>query len=202
MPKSIQNPEGITLRKLIQNTHHHYRNRYEYMRRDVLKSVKVKKVLVYDGKAPGQARTKFVIQSSSYPQYAPYYTRRDRRGRLRGSQRTYKHFYDVTIQLDSLSLDTDKFKIRTGSDQPWDFSDKGQPRKDKRGKVIEGTNAKRGVNGDFFFRCSWLFKQAGILYGRNWANGPPSQTNPNGILFLDKHALHVVKVLVDRGVLQ
>lgn len=202
MPRSIQNPEGLTLRKLIQNTYHYMRSRYTYRDRDVLKSVTVKKVSVYGGKDPGEARTKFIIQTKSYPQYHPYFTRRDSRGRLRRHQRTYRHEYDITIQLDSLSLDTDRLKIRTGADAKWDFSEAGKTKKDSRGRVREGTNIKRGINGDFFFRLSWLYKEKGILFGRNHANGPPNQTNPKQIVFLDKHMLRALEFLVSRGILQ
>lgn len=177
-------------------------SRYEYAERDVLKSIKIQEVSVYDGKAPGKARTKYVIQSFSYPQYSPYYTPRDSRGRPRRSQRTYKHQYSVTIQLDSLSLDSDRFKIRTGSDKPWDFSPRGKSRKDSRGRIIEGTNVKNEINGDHFFRLSWIRKQAGILFGRNFANGPPNNVNPHQIQFLTKHELRVLEFLVNSGVLQ
>lgn len=202
MPSSIQNPEGLTLRKLISNTFHHMRNRVDYMNRDVLRSVKIKKVSVYDGKNPGKARTKFIIESRSYPQYYPYYTRRDSRGRPRSRQRSYRHEYDITIQLDSLSLDSDRIKLRTGADAKWDFGEAGKTKKDSRGRIIEGTNVKRGVNGDFFFRLSYIRKQSGILFGRNFANGPPIHTNPNQIQFLTKHELQVIQYLVDTGILQ
>jgi hypothetical protein len=196
MPASIQNLEGWTLRKLIQNTYTHMRNRFEYKERDVLRSIKVKKVSVYDNKGIGEARTKFIIQSFSYPQYRPYISRSGQR------QRKYKHEYDVTIQLEELSIDTDKIRIRTGADMKWDFSTKGKSRKDSRGRIIEGTNIKRGINGDFFFRLSYIRKQAGILFGRNFANGPPLQTNPHRLQFLTKHELMVLEILINKGVLK
>lgn len=202
MPRTLKNKDGWTIRKLVQNTYHHMNNRFDYKERDVLKSVIVKKIKVYDDKEPGQARTKYVIESRSYPQYYPYYTRKDARGRVRARQRTYRHEYDITIQLDELSLDTDRFRMRTGSDLKWDFSPSGKSKKDSRGRIIEGTNIKRGINGDFFFRCSWLYKQKGILFGRNFANGPPNTANPNHILFLDKHMLRTVEFLINRGILQ
>jgi len=62
MPRSIRNPEGWTIRKLIQNTYTHKRNRFQFKERDVLKSIKVEKVHVYDGKDPGEDRTTFFIK--------------------------------------------------------------------------------------------------------------------------------------------
>lgn len=196
MPASIKNSEGWTLRRLIQNTYFHMNNRFDYRDRDVLRSIKVKKVSVYDGKNPGEARTKYVIQSFSYPQYRPYIKK------VGQVQRNYKHEYDVTIQLEELSLDTDKFKIRTGSDMKWDFSSKGKSKKDSRGRIIEGSNIKRGINGDFFFRLSYIRHEAGILFGRNFTNGPPLVTNPNRLQFLTKHELRVLEILINKGILQ
>jgi hypothetical protein len=205
MPRSIRNSEGWTIRKLLQNTFHHKRNRFENKERDVLKSITIKKISVYDAKDLGQDRTKFIIQTSSYPQYAPYYTGKDVRGRPITKQRTYKHQYDITIQMDSLSIDDDRIKLRTGADAKWDFSEKGKGHWEGKGrnrKFIEGSNIKRGLNGDFFFRLSWVYSENGILFGRNYANGPPKITNPKGIVFLDKHMIRALQVLIDKGVLK
>ena len=205
MPRSIKNPYGITLRYLIQNTYVHMRNRFDYKERDVLSRVTVQKVTVYNGLNPGEARTKYIIRSYSYPQYAPYYTKLDNRGRPRRKQRTYKHQYDVTIQMDSLSLDETGIKLRTGSDCKWNFNENGQGKwigVGRNRRYQEGTNVLKGRNGDFFFRLEWLYAQKGILYGRNWTNGAPNRTNPKQALFLDKHMLSVVEYLVNRGIIQ
>lgn len=205
MPRSIKNPEGITLRKLINNTVMLKHNRIDYADRDVLRRIVIQKVSVYNGKDPGEARTKYVIKSFSYPQYYPYYTKTDNRGRPRTKQRTYKHEYTVTIQMDELSLDCDRIKLRTGADAKWDFSKEGQGHWEGTGRAKrykEGTNVKRGLNGDFFFRLSYLYSESGILFGRNFANGFPKKTNPNGILFLDKHMFNTLRILVNRGIIQ
>lgn len=205
MPRTIRNEEGWTIRKLIQNTYHHMGNRFEYSERDVLKSINIKKISVYEGKKPGKSRTKYIIQTSSYPQYAPYYTGTDVRGRQIKYQRTYKHHYDVTIQMDKLSIDDDRIRLRTGSDAKWDFSNKGKSTYSGRGRnrrLVEGSNIKRGINGDFFFRLSWIYRDKGLLFGRNFANGPPLKTNPKMIVFLDKHMIRALQTLIDRGILQ
>ena len=205
MPVSIQNSQGITLRKLLNNTFVYMNNRFDYSERDVLKRIVVRKVSVYDGKNPGEARTRFDIISYSYPQYYPYYTKKDSRGRPRTKQRTYKHQYDVTIQMEKLSLDCDAIKLRTGADAKWDFTKAGKGYwmgKGRNKHWIEGTNVKRGINGDFFFRSSYLFHEAGILFGRNWAEWPPRKTNPKMILFLDKHMINTIKILVNKGLIQ
>ena len=206
MPYSIRNPRGLTLRILLNNTFVYMKNRYDYADRDVLKRIVIRKVSVYDGKNPGEARTRYDIISSSYPQYPPYYmSNKTKWGHPRTKQRTYKHQYDVTIQLEKLSLDCDAFKLRTGADAKWDFTNKGKgywQGKGRQKRWIEGSNIKRGINGDFFFRLSFLYAQAGILFGRNWAEWPPRKTNPKMLLFLDKHMLNTIRILVNKGILQ
>jgi hypothetical protein len=116
----------------------------------------------------------------------------------------YRHQYQVVVQLESLSIDV-PVKLRVGSSARWDFGPSGKARKVKQGrniKIIEGSNIVRGINADFFFRCSWLYHKEGILFGQNWTNGPPIKTNPRRILFLPKHALAVVEYLMNRGILK
>ena len=206
MPRSIRNAQGITLRKLINNTYIYMKNRFDYSERDVLKRIVIQKVLVYDGKQPGEARTRYNILSMSYPQYPPYYmSNKTKWGHPRTKQRTYKHQYDIIIQMEKLSLDCDAIKLRTGADAKWDFTKSGKgywQGKGRNKRWIEGSNVKRGINGDFFFRSSYLFHEAGILFGRNFAEWPPRKTNPKMILFLDKHMINTIKTLVNKGIIQ
>jgi len=201
MPSPIRN--NWTLRRLVNETYSHKetRTRFDYRQRDMVKGIRIEKISVYDGKNPGEARTKFIIRSQSTPQYAPYYTKSDSRGRPRKRQMKYRHQYEVTIQLDKLSIDT-PVKIRVGASRKWDFTPAGRPRKIKQGrntKIIEGSNVTNGRNGDFFFRCEWVYQNEGILFGRNWTNGPPLQVNPKMIVFLPKHALAVIEYLMNTG---
>jgi hypothetical protein len=46
----------------------------------MVRVIRIEKTDVYDGKQPGQARTKFTIRTQSTPQYYPYYTKRDSQG--------------------------------------------------------------------------------------------------------------------------
>ncbi|MGL5913508.1 MAG: hypothetical protein ACRCZB_05030 [Bacteroidales bacterium] len=201
MPRKISNE--WTLKKLLQNTYAHdfSKTRYDYKIRDLVKAIRIEKVSVYDGKKLGEARTKFVVITRSTPQYAPYFTKKDSRGRPRTRQYRYKHEYQVTLQLDTLSLDV-PFKGRVGAIGNWDFSNSGKSKKLKTGAIIEGTNIKRGLNGDFFFRCSYLWSKEGILFGRNYALTPPLSLNPDSIVFAPKHFLAVVQLLMERGILK
>ena len=204
MPSPIRN--NWTLRKLIQNTYAHAetRTRFKYQQRDLVRVIRIEKTDVYDGKQPGQARTKFTIRTQSTPQYWPYYTKKDSRGRPRKRQMKYRHEYAVIIQLDSLSIDV-PFKGRTGSQGRWDFGPAGKSRKIKQGrniKIIEGINVQKGRNGDFFFRSEYVWKKEGILFGRDWTNGPPVRTNPKGLVFASKHFLSCVEYLMNTGKLK
>jgi hypothetical protein len=171
----------------------------------MVKVIRIEKMDVYDGKQPGQARTKFIIRTQSTPQYCPYYTKKDSRGRSRKRQMKYRHEYQVVIQLDKLSIDV-PFKGRIGAMGRWDFGPNGKARKIKQGrnvKIIEGSNITRGLNGDFFFRCSYVWKKNGILFGRDWTNGqPPVRVNPKQIVFAPKHFLAVCSFLMERGILK
>jgi len=178
------------------------RTRFNYKQRDMVRAIRIEKVSVYDGKNPGEARTKFIIKSQSTPQYFPYYQKLDSRGRPHKRQLKYKHQYDVTIQLEDLSINA-PFLGRTGSSARWDFSANGKPRKIKQGrniKIIEGTNVVRGINADWFFRCQNLWAREGILFGRDWTNGQlPLRPNPRLIIFADKHFLSVCEFLMNSG---
>lgn len=182
--------------------HQYSRTRYKYKLQDMVKVIRIEKTDVYDGKNPGQARTTFTIRTQSTPQYYPYYTKRDSRGRNRKRQMKYRHQYQVVIQLDNLSIDA-PFKGRVGAAGKWDFGPKGKTRKTKQGRsirIIEGSNVTRGINGDFFFRCSYVWKKNGILFGRDWTNGlPPFQVNPKQIVFAPKHMIAAISWLLNTG---
>lgn len=200
MPSPIQNV--WTLKKLIQNTyaHKYSKSRFDYKIRDLVKVIQIRRITVYDGKQEGKAKTRYDIVTQSLPQYNPYFTVKDRWGRKRSMQRKYRHEYIVIIQLDTLSIDV-PFKGRVGGLGKWDFSKAGQSYK-KGNRIIEGTNVQRGLNGDFFFRCSYLWSEAGILFGRNYATSAPTKTNPQGIIYAPKHFLAVVQYLMETGTLK
>jgi hypothetical protein len=203
MPSPLSNPGGWTLRRLLSNTYAHQetKTRYDYRTRDMVKVIRIEKTDVYDGKNPGQARTKYTIRTQSTPQYYPYYTKRDSRGRCRKRQIKYRHYYQVIIQLDKLSIDV-PFKGRVGALGRWDFAPAGRSRRIK-GKVIEGTNIQKGLNGDFFFRCSYVWKKNEILFGRDWTNGqPPVHVNPKQIVFAPKHMIACIEYLMNTGKLK
>jgi hypothetical protein len=205
MPSPIKN--NWSLRKLISSTYQHKesRTRFDYLQRDMVRVIRIEKVSVYDGKNPGEARTKFIIRTQSTPQYAPYYTKRDAQGRPRKKQMKFRHQYQVVVQLDRLSIDV-PFKGRVGAEGRWDFSPGGRDRRIKQNrtfKIIPGTNKLRGLNGDFWFRDMNLWAREGILFGRDWTNGQlPVRVNPKFIIMAPKHFLCVAEFLMNRGILK
>lgn len=203
MPSRLSNPRGLTIRRVLNETYAHRETatRFKYESRDMVRGVRIERVSVYDGRNPGEARTKFVIRTMSVPQYWPYYTRLDAQGRPRKRQLKHRHYYEVTIQMDELSIDA-PFKARVGGLAKWDFTALGKDRRVRVGrtfKIIPGTNSARGLNGDFFFRCEWVYHDAGILFGRCWATRPPVKANPNRIVFFPKHALAAIELLMNAG---
>ena len=183
-------------------SHAEVANRFDNKERDVLWSIRVEKRTVHEGTSAARTYEVFIVRSSSYPQYRPYITKENIRSGSK--QRRYKHQYDVTISLQRLSIDS-PVKLRTGANRGWNFSEGARGQVVGRGptrRVVESDNVLNGINGDFYFRLEWLYAQAGILFGRNYTNGPPSRTNPHHILFLDKHMLRVVEQLMARGILK
>jgi hypothetical protein len=171
----------------------------------MVRIIQIEETSVYDGKQPGQARTKYVVRTQSTPQYYPYYTKTDARGRPHKRQMKFRHQYQVVIQLDKLSIDV-PFKGRVGAQGKWDFTPRGKDRRIKQGrtfKIIPGTNQVRGLNGDFWFRDMNLWGREGILFGRDWTNGQlPIHVNPKFIIMAPKHFLVTVEYLMNRGILK
>lgn len=111
-----------TLLQAFQMTQKFFSNRFEYKERDVIKSITIKEVTeVQRHDLPGEPRQykKYEILSRSYPQYPPYYTGKDSRGRTVSYQRSIMHQYDVILEMDKLSLSTANWKLRVGSGKKW-----------------------------------------------------------------------------------
>jgi len=217
----------ITLKQLLKQTYAYVENRYEYRKRDVVKRIIIKKVQEinrHDIPKNPRTYTKYIIESKSYPQYPPYYTGKDSRGRSIQYQRTHSHFYDIVLEIDRLSLNTFNWKGRIGSGRVWVKS----PSQNKI-KTIYPKNRKRwskeriekhkkkapyldvgdynsqvkGINGDFIFRCAYAWHFHDHLWGRNYyGNVPARKMNPLNIMFAPKHFINVVDLLARQGILK
>ena len=117
MPDAIDGT--FTIRQVLFFTQQIKKNRFQTYKRDVVKRIVVKKIQRYKADRPGGPTVLFQVESKSWPQYNPYYTRKDKRGRSRSYQRTTPHFYDCFLQLDRLSIDTVHWRGRVGSGKIW-----------------------------------------------------------------------------------
>jgi hypothetical protein len=82
----------------------------------------------------------------------------------------------------------------------------GRDRRVKKGRtfvIIPGTNTVKGLNGDFHWRLENLYRREEVLFGRDTTNGQlPVIVNPHYIMFLPKHALAAISLLMERGYLK
>lgn len=214
-----------------------FKTRIKTRKRDVLKSITVKKISELKTDRPKEPNVKYEITSYSYPNYQPYYNK------LKGRkyQRKIKHQYDIVLEMDRLSLNTTIWKMRVGSEKKYDpkppqnkikqvyketrenienrvnitkLSDKEKKLKikneiDKIKKynkyldVGDYNSRVLGINLDFYFRCSVVYKLNGHLFARDMTNHNfPKITNPKGIMFFTKHQINFIEKLMEKGVLK
>lgn len=204
---SKHNPD-ITLRKLFLMTYDHpeYKNRIEFAERDcIIKSIKIKKVTTHSKyRTPTHS---LEITSTSFPNYAPYL----KKGKTK--QRTTRHTYPITMSFffpkksdQTITMDT-PVQLRTGKGGSWPNErtlknlNKRIKSKDKpRGKYIDLNDAvaqKYHINGDFYWRQSYIRSSLNCLPGRNYA--PASSTTK---LFLTKHEIAVLYAMAKQGVIE
>jgi len=229
MPPAIHGT--FTLRQVLYFTQQYAKTRFKHYERDVVKRIIINKIKRYEPDRVGGPSILFQIESKSWPQYNPYYTKRDKRGRLRSYQRTISHYYDCILQFDRLSIDTKYWKGRVGSGKIWDshppqkfikqvyketrakwkkrYSPEELKKIIKRHKgrakyldVGDYNSQVKGINGDFTFRCSFAWWKAGHLFGRNYYGNVPSSLNPKGVVFLPKHMINFIQILLAKGVLK
>ena len=106
----------FTIPEVHNITYKHYKTRFTYYKRDVVKSIKIKEIKTIERHdRPGEPRvlTKYWIISKSYPQYPPYV----KKGQSR--QRRIAHEYDVMLEMDELTLTTKNWRMRVGSGKKW-----------------------------------------------------------------------------------
>ena len=216
-----------TIKQILQVTQQYAPNRYIYRKRDVVKKILIKEVIEverHDLEGEPRKRTKYVIESKSFPQYYPYFTQKDSRGRSRRYQRTTSHHYDINLEMDRLSINTYYWSGRLGSGKIWNTSPPQSqikaiyPANKKRWSAQRKAAHKRkakyldtgdynsqvnGINADFIFRCSYSWWLHGHLFSRNYFGNVPAQvTNPQSIMFLPKHMINLIEMLLQKGILK
>lgn len=107
--------KALTLRKIWEDTYQYKKSRFNNKKRDVIKKVYVDTITSLTLDRLNIPSQKFRITSYSYPQYYPYNKVKGKRSK---NQRTIRHEYDVTLELEELSLDS-RFYWRVGSQRKW-----------------------------------------------------------------------------------
>lgn len=198
-----------TIAKVLAMTYRYFNSRFDYLARDVIKSsIQIKETKVYDGRSPGEMRTRYDIITASYPQYYPYFTKHDSRGRPRTRQRTYRHQYTTILQLDKLSMDV-PFKSRVGANRKYQFDVAPQLIKSKSNphgrylSVADFNIAEKGINPDFYFCFEFVYSAENCLFGKCYSQQwPDERHNRYRIPGFTKHQLHVVLALMNYGILK
>jgi len=216
---------SVSLEQAIKNTNELFPSRFETMKRDVVKRIQIQKVVSLSPDRPDEPAVAYHIRSKSWPQYKPYYTGKDKKGRKTAYQRSVPHYYNITLEMDEMNLHTLNWKIVLGSLKRWvkkppqssvkTIYKENLKRWDKRRierhrqqrslylDVGDYNSRKLGINADFIFRCAFAYWTHGHLYGRNYyGNVPAAKTNPQSIVFLPKHVLNVVVKLMEMGILK
>jgi hypothetical protein len=63
---------------------------------------------------------------------------------------------------------------------------------------VANANIRNGTQLQFFFDSEFALKKHNLLYGRCWANRPPTKTNPKMIPFFGKHAWTICSSILIR----
>jgi len=113
----------FTIKQVLQFTKQSntYNNRFEYAKRDKVKTLRIKEIKTLDPNRPGRIKTKYLIESRSKPDYYPYKYRSKKRDGSKGRyrRRNIEHFYDVVLEIDRLSINV-PFRARLGGLKKWD----------------------------------------------------------------------------------
>jgi len=98
------------------------------------------------------------------------------------------------------------FKSRVGGLKRWKspklkVSDYKTPAEKERVRKINqrilDQNIRNGLQADFIFRCMWVWKQYGLLFGpMTCLNRPPKETNPMLYPYFSKHEYWIITWLL------
>jgi len=218
----------FTIKEVLQITNTKYRSRFRYAKRDkIYSTVKIQKIKVFDPDRDTAPLIKYQVSTTSKPHYKPYrYKQESGKHKGRTRQRRILHTYDIVFEITRLSINEKNWVIRLGSGKTWKkppqkkvktiYSEtrkkwsKEQIEKHKRKKNLyldigDYNSRERGINADFLFRCSYVYKKNGHLFGRQYgkyANIPPSKTNKQQIMFFPKHLIVFIELLMKKGILK
>jgi len=117
------------------------------------------------------------------------------------------HRYPVIFLIKDLDAGINSaFKSRVGGLKRWRTSKlkisegKTPAEKERIRKInqrVTDQNIRNGLQGDFIFRCMWVWKQYGLLFGpMTCLNRPPKETNPQLWPYFSKHEYWIVTKLL------
>ncbi len=109
----------FTIKQVLQFTKQSntYNNRFEYAKRDKVKTLRIKEIKTLDPNRPGRIKTKYLIESRSKPNYYPYRYRSKKKDGSKGRyrRRNIEHQYDIVLEVDRLSINSINWRLRVGS---------------------------------------------------------------------------------------
>jgi len=220
-----------TIKEVLRLTKKYFGNRYDNMKRDKIRgNVSITKRKVLNPDRIGEPIIKYVIQTQSTPQYKPYIKKgRTRQHRIRHHYDTVFEIDELSLNTKNWKMRVGSGKIwKDKVSQGLIRSISKETRKKWSDKKIKAHKNKRnlyenvgdwnsrvlGINADFLFRNAWVYREKGHLYGRIYGSKeiegrdipvikiPPSITNPQKIMFFNKHALAIIKFLMNAGILE
>lgn len=221
----------FTLLQALYLTMENKRNRFDYMNRDVIKSIEIQEVKSYTPDRLNHPLVKYIIKTRSWPQYGEYLSKTGKNPKQRKNrayQRTVSHEYETILQFgtEGITLNTKQWKMRVGSGRKW--LDRKPPQSQLASIYRENLNTwskekirrhrskkypylsvgdflskKYGINMDFSIRLAYVYRKHGHLYGYCFGSDqPPVERNPRQEFFLPKHAIRIIDALGRQGILE
>jgi len=220
-----------TLKQVIGFTYMYFKSRFAYKERDVVKNITIKQVKQINIKDPSRPQIKYVIESKSYPQYGKYKPKTKGAKTQKNIAHYYDvvlEMDEMSLSTTNWVLRVGsgkKWQKKPSQNLVKTLYPETKKRLKKLATVKKNTTYKQlvekhkknakyidvgdynsqvlGLNGDWIFRCDYPYYFHGHRFGRNYyGNIPTKETNPKMIVFLPKHALNIVEILMKKGILK
>jgi hypothetical protein len=137
----------FTLRQLILLTHRNKPNRFDYMKRDVLKKIIIKNQIELNPDRPSETNKTLEITSFSYPSYYPYLKPSSPYMRQRKIKHEYDTFLSIRVnEFGKASLDSTVWTMRLGSQKKWNYKPPQKQLKQIYSETRAKWKAKRDVD--------------------------------------------------------
>lgn len=227
-------PNGtFTLRQVLLLTHRHFPQRFRTRVGEELRIVhlEITKVHHREYATLASIRAGKTPESRDYYRIVTYLEPKYKVRKINGSTRVFGRkvtkSYQIILEIDRLSVDTKHWRIRLGTGKIWRKVNgdrfmaitKKERALNPNTAQLSKTKALKsnsflnegdwnalalGLNADFIFRCSYIYKKYGHLYGTTQGlpdRLPPNKTNPKGIMFFPKHILNFLDLLTQMKIL-